>query len=224
MISFSFFCSFCLYTVHRPPPTIPGPCCLAPTTLVSAGFCLSLFASSLCNFMRLDDDNDIRSDLRVDKIGFYCYEPTWIDERFSMGDLEFDEQFQRARAFSITANVFGFTVWLIYLIAGCKDFPPTVFMVCANFCYIACFFEGFKFWMLRSTYFCDDTTEENMDLGRTLGCRYDTAGKCSISAIVIWFFAGKAIIAHTRDAFLKYKEEQYGGGSNDAAEAPAENA
>lgn len=198
----------------------PTAFCFAPTTLISAGFCLSLFASMLCNFVRLDDDNELRLENRVDKIGFYCWEPTWTDNRFSMSDFTFDEQFERARRFSITANVFGFVVWLIYLIAGCKDFPPKVFVMCANFCYIACFFEGFKFWMLRSTFFCDDSSEGNEALDRTLGCKYDTGGRCSIAAIVIWFVAGKTIFAHTRDAILKFEEQH--GGPNDAADAERE--
>eukprot|EP00339_Tiarina_fusa_P028471 CAMPEP_0117016610 /NCGR_PEP_ID=MMETSP0472-20121206/13082_1 /TAXON_ID=693140 ORGANISM="Tiarina fusus, Strain LIS" /NCGR_SAMPLE_ID=MMETSP0472 /ASSEMBLY_ACC=CAM_ASM_000603 /LENGTH=130 /DNA_ID=CAMNT_0004720735 /DNA_START=363 /DNA_END=755 /DNA_ORIENTATION=- len=115
-----------------------------------------------------------------------------------------DSELERARRFGLTANVFGFCVWLIYLVAACRQFPPKVFIAAGLFCYIACFFEGFKFWILRSNFFCDNALE-------TLGCSLDTGGNCAISAVVLWFVAGKLICAHTKDRMNNAGEDENDG-------------
>ena len=197
---------------NRPPPN--GFLCFGPSAFISAAFCLSLFSSSLCNFVRLDDDNILRdTDFEFDKIGFWCFETTLNDNRYAMTELStLDTNLERARKFGITANVFGFCVWMIYLFASCRRLPPKVFIFAGFLCYLACFFEGFKFWILRSRFFCD---------GDRLGCTIDRGGNCAISAIVLWFFAGKLVCAHTKERMNAGEEEE--NNNDDSGAAPAGN-
>lgn len=172
-----------------------GILCFGPSFFVSAAWILSIASSTLCNFFQLDEDNE-RSNL-FQSIGFWCYEVSGSGTRYSYKDVDFDDNFQKARAFGTTANVLGFVVWLFYLFAACIRFPPTFFIFAGLLCMFTCLFEGLKFWMNKSTFFCD---------GNNLGCSIDTAAKCGISAAVLWFVAFLMTCAHAAERMSKQGE------------------
>jgi hypothetical protein len=67
---------------------------------------MSIIASSLCNYVKLDENNIRRTDgpTFVDKIGFWCYEPVFLSGRYDMSGFDFDDNFKKARAFGTTAK------------------------------------------------------------------------------------------------------------------------
>lgn len=172
-----------------------GILCCGPSIFVSAAFCLSIVSTSLCNFFELDIDNQFRKTANVQAIGFWCWEGANGNRYEYSGVLEAaqDQDFDYARAFGFTANIAGMVIWLIYLFAACIPFPSKVFMCTGMLCHIVCMFEGFKFWLKRSTAFCDS------DSAMVLGCTMDTGAYCSISAAVLWFLAGCMTCAHGKE-------------------------
>mmetsp|Transcript_10441 Transcript_10441/g.13817 ORF Transcript_10441/g.13817 Transcript_10441/m.13817 type:complete len:215 (+) Transcript_10441:119-763(+) len=182
-----------------------GIACLGPSTFVSLAFCLGLVATASCSFVRLDDDNFLRVS-RIDgagfgSVGFWCYRQVNSDSRYDYPSLVedvWDDKFEAARALGMTANCLGFAIWLIYLCAGCMRFPPTVFLAVGCLCFLACLFEGLKFMIFKSSFFCD---------GDNRGCELDTGGRCSICAIVFWFVAWCMTMAHVKERMDADKDE-----------------
>jgi len=167
---------------------------------------MGLVASASCNFVKLDDDNILRLG-GIDAIGFWCYEQVGSGSRYEYGDFlenRWDDSFEVARSLGLTANCIGFVVWLFYLLAACLPMPSPFFLGVGCLCMCACMFEGFKFWILQSSYFCD---------GDNRGCSLDTGGRCSISAVVFWFVAFLMACAHGKERM---------GASKDNDDAPAE--
>jgi hypothetical protein len=81
-------------------------------------------------------------------------------------------------------SVLGFIVWLATLFLVCM--PSKLLIMWGFFALVTCLFEGMKWWILRSTTFCD---------GSDLGCSMDTAGAVSIAAACCWFVATLLICA-----------------------------
>ena len=125
-----------------------GILCFGPSLFVSAAFCLSLVSTSLCNFLKLDDDNFFRvpraQNVGVRAIGFWCFEDVGGSRREYSGSVmgNLDDDFDVARGLGFTANIVGFLIWLIYLFASCIPFPPKIFLLTGLFCFITCMFEG----------------------------------------------------------------------------------
>jgi hypothetical protein len=167
-----------------------GIFCIGPSTIVSAAFFLSIYSSSVCDFVELDEDNALRETIFEPRaVGLWCYQQVGSGDRYELPDWMEDDGLTKARAFSTTANSCGFIAWLLYLFAACVPFPPPVFLVAGLACFMACLFEGLKFWILRSG-FCD---------GDNLGCSMDTGGKLAISACVFWFVASLMTCGHAKE-------------------------
>ena len=94
-----------------------------------------------------------------------------------MRDVDVDSKFEAARGLGTTVMVFGWTIWIFYLLASCKRFGPKVFMFVGLLCILNTLFQGLVFLIFKSVV-C------------TFGCSPGTHGKCAISAIVFWFLAG----------------------------------
>mmetsp|Transcript_27063 Transcript_27063/g.56683 ORF Transcript_27063/g.56683 Transcript_27063/m.56683 type:complete len:202 (-) Transcript_27063:224-829(-) len=191
-----------------------GIACLGPSFFASLAFCLGLVASSLCNFVELDDDSALRGSPQfASSVGFWCYEQVGSGSRFEYGSFAFedrwDDKFEVARSLGLTANIIGFVVWLIYLCAGCVPMPPAIFGSIGCLCWCACMFEGFKFWIFRSEFFCD---------GDDLGCSLDTGGKCSVTAVVFWFVAFMMAAGHSKERMDAAKADEEGGDAGGDAE------
>ncbi|KAL7576921.1 hypothetical protein ACA910_006679 [Epithemia clementina (nom. ined.)] len=177
------------------PSLANGILCFGPSLFVSAAFTLSLFSSSLCNFYEVDvSSSNIPIADNVQAIGFWCYEGINGNRSQYPSNLDLDSEFETARALGLTANIIGFIVFLVYLFAGCIPFPAKIFVLTGFLCMMACMFEGFKFWLGRSTTFCDSQIT-----GLTLDCSMDAAAKCSISSAVLWFMAGLMTCAHGKE-------------------------
>jgi hypothetical protein len=185
------------------PSGASGIFCLGPAIFVSAAWILSLYATSVCDFVKLDEDNVLRDEsFNPRAVGMWCYQrdtseshyenrytyPSWVEDN--------DDELIRARAFSMTANACGFIAWVIYLFAACLQFPPPVFLVAGLACFLACFFEGMKFWLLK-TDFCDPSNT---------GCSLDTGGRLCISACVLWFVASLMTCGHAKERMDANKE------------------
>jgi len=174
-----------------------GICCFGPGFLVCCAFALSITASGLCNFVRLDDGNFLRlpeENYRgVESVGFWCYEQVGTGIRYSLGSLPTGSELEKARAFGLTANIIGFVVWIIYLFMGCIPIPPMGIIAVGCLCELVCLFEGLKFWIFKSPFFCDN---ENG------GCGLDAGAKCSISAAVLWFLVGCMACAHAKERMM----------------------
>jgi hypothetical protein len=167
-----------------------GIFCLGPSLIISAAFILSLYSSSICDFVELDDDNVLRETLFEPRaVGLWCYQQVGSGDRYELPDELEDDELDQARAFSMTANCCGFIAWVFYLFAACVPFPPPLFLLAGLACVMACFFEGMKFWILRSG-FCD---------GDNLGCSMDTGGRLAISACVFWFVASLLTCGHAKE-------------------------
>jgi hypothetical protein len=188
------------------PSGVNGICCIGPSMLVSAAFILSLYSTSVCDFVELDEDNVIRDfAFQPRAVGLWCYQQEGSGNRYELPNELEDDELTQARAFSMTANSCGFIAWILYLFAACLPFPPPVFLVAGLACFMACLFEGLKFWILRSK-FCD---------GDLKGCSMDTGGKLAISACVFWFVASLMTCGHAKERMDADKDD---GGEEQAPE------
>jgi hypothetical protein len=120
-----------------------GIACFGPSLFVSAAFVLSLTATSLCNFLELDDTNVLKG-ANVAEIGFWCYERSNGDRYGYSNELDdnMDSKFEAARSMGLIANILGFFVWIIYLLAACIPMPAVVFVGTGFVCLFTCMFEG----------------------------------------------------------------------------------
>ena len=73
---------------------------------------------------------------------------------------------------------FGWTILVFYIFAGCKRFPPKVFMFVGLLGVCNALFQGLVFLLGKS------------DICESLGCSLGTGGRCAISASVFWFLTG----------------------------------
>ena len=178
-----------------------GACTFLPGLFVTAAFCLSLSASGLCNFAKLDDDNPFTfpkaENAGVHSVGFWCFEQEGTGNRYSLQNISLSDDLDRARAFGLTANILGFIAWLLYLFMTCVPFPPMVFAGMGFWCELVCLFEGLKFWIFKAPV-CDE------------GCSLDTGAKCSISAAVCWFLAGCMACAQAKERSMAAEKEEEG--------------
>uniref|UniRef100_A0A7R9WH88 Uncharacterized protein n=1 Tax=Pseudictyota dubia TaxID=2749911 RepID=A0A7R9WH88_9STRA len=183
-------------------PIASGLMCLGPSFFVSAAFILSIFANSRCNFYLLGPDNPVRDQTgrvtEANLIGLWCYQ----DVRGVNWDLRgytFDERYETARALGTSVNAIGFVLWLYYLFAGCKPFPPVAFKVVGFLGVINCMLQGLVF-LLNQSMVCAG------------GCEMSTGANCAISAAVLWFVGGLLSCASGNDAPGREDDEGEGGG------------
>jgi hypothetical protein len=96
----------------------------------------------------------------------------------------------------------GFVVWIVYLFAACIPCMPVTILFTGFLAFCATIFEGFKWWMLKSTFWCD---------GENLGCTMDTAGKVGIAAAACWFVASLMTCAHGAERMKANKDRDEQG-------------
>jgi len=181
-----------------------GLLCCGPAFFVSAAFILSIIANSRCKFVMLDENNPFRVDgfiVGINAIGLWCFEGNnglWYDSQ----DVNVDSKYDAARGLGTTTMVFGFLIWLFYLFAGCRRFPPQAFMLVGFGSILTCLFQSLVFLILKSGACAG-------------GCSLDTHGKCAIAAAVLWFVAGFA----SCPAGKKADDGADGGGGGGGQEA-----
>ena len=137
-----------LHSSFLSPVSKNGLACLGPSTFVSLAFCLGLIASALCDFVRLDEDNRDRKIFLIESAGLWCHTSTIDGGRYEYSTIQenqvLDDTFDATRSLSLTANILGFVLWLLFLFAGCLKFPPAVFALASCLAMCATLFEGTK--------------------------------------------------------------------------------
>jgi hypothetical protein len=149
--------------------------------IASIAFILSLFATSGCYLVDLDEDSVLRSVRpQPDSVGLWCYEAT-NGNRYDISGLNLGSKIDAARGLGTTTVILGILIWVFYLVASCKRFGPGAFKLIGGLCILNSMFQGLVFLVFKSDKICD---------GDDLGCSLGTGGKCGVSAVVFWFLAG----------------------------------
>jgi len=154
--------------------------------LVSIAFAGSLYSSTVCNYLVLDETNTLRSSWNMDEVGFWCWEPIDGGGRYRYPDALLssngDEGMKNAMIFGYTANAIGLFLWILYLASAfCVKLPVCVVTCMSLLCLCAAFFESMKLWLFHSTTFCS---------GANLGCSLGMGAKIGIGAAAAWFVSG----------------------------------
>lgn len=188
--------------------------CLGPFFFSSLAFGLGLMSLRLCNFVSLNGSPAAIMPPFPTKAGFWCFEGPGKHNEIKGSPLEshLDDEFKIARSLGLIANIIGFLVCMIYLCAGCIKYPPVVFASTSCMCLLACMFEGFKFWIFRSDFFCYSYVNLS-------SCNIDTASKFGISSIVFWLVAFAMATVHRKKNSNRKNENEDGDGGNDGGVA-----
>ena len=212
---------------------------MGPSTFVSLAFCLGLIASALCDFVRLDEDNRDRKIFLIESAGLWCHTSTIDGGRYEYSTIQenqvLDDTFDATRSLSLTANILGFVLWLLFLFAGCLKFPPAVFALASCLAMCATLFEGTKipytekkersYWCFSplSSLLVDYPGLKFMIFKADVcegGCELDTGARCSICAIVFYFVSWCMIGAYTKERMDAEKESEPEPEPEQAEEAP----
>mmetsp|Transcript_11988 Transcript_11988/g.35074 ORF Transcript_11988/g.35074 Transcript_11988/m.35074 type:complete len:186 (-) Transcript_11988:223-780(-) len=157
-----------------------GLMCLGPSFFCSAGFILSIFANGRCYFFQLSENNPIGenfpSGIQPYKIGLWCYEDV-LNRNWDIRPYSFDEKFEAARGLGTASSSIGLVLWLFYIFAGCKPFPPVAFKFIGLLGVVNCMLQSLVF-LLGQSEVCAG------------GCELNIGANCAISAAVMYFVGG----------------------------------
>ena len=162
-----------------------------------------MFANSRCYLVQPDfAEFSTLFPFLPQSIGLWCFQANNGDN-FDGRDIDFGSTFETARALGTTTMVFGWIIWIFYLVAGCVRVSPMGFRIIGLFGVLTCVFQGLVFLVLKSDV-CNQ------------GCDLDTGGKCGIAACVFWFLTGTMSCAAGKE---KEEAEETGDYELDELEA-----
>jgi hypothetical protein len=149
--------------------------------LSATALILSILGNSRCDLVQLTsitEDSWRSIPYSTASVGLWCFQHDDGSTQNNASNILTDKKFDAARAMSVMAICFGCLMVVLYLMAGCVRFQPTVFRwVSSSFAICAGTLQSLVFVVYRS----------NVCSG---GCRFDTGGKCAVSAVVLWFLIG----------------------------------
>lgn len=161
-----------------------GILCFGPATFVTCAFILSQFAQKGCQFITLNDGDEMSDvsggsvrDRVIASAGLHCWRSAnGVNFVYNDSYYPFTSEHETAQRMALATTIMGATAWGAYIFASCVRFPPVVWVFLSLTLAATCVCQGLIFRLFNSDWCSGD--DDNCALG--------SSSKCGISACVFW--------------------------------------